>query len=307
MINQFIHDLEKRIPKGLTRKEFAKFIYIELGDYFYFDPKYSFGKSRDNKIFYDSIIAHPKYLNKCFENRLIICKSLAYICVYVFEYFGYKITTCIDSDEYHIYNQIEIDNLTYSMDLQLDLIRIKTRQKTKFFCSNFNGAKNYISDDEQYIIDLHINYISSDNNYTDTYIKNTLLASTKLADCYQKVNFIITYLLEDFKINGYIEMSSFHKKMLSKIKCTIYFADCSIRENETTIYILFLSFEYKRNHYIFYFDASKNRYIPISIGELEKAFSYGLRIESGKIYTLNKVLDKRNLYRHSFYLAKNRT
>lgn len=309
MTKSFIQELKSSIPEHLNRKQVAKFIYIYLGRHFGFDPKYSFGNSRENKLLYNSIISSPKNLNKYFETKYIICKSLSYICNYIFGYFGYKISSIGDDDNYHIFNRIEIEGIIYYLDLQLDLVNIKTGQKTKFFCSNFNNSKNYITEAEQYEIDIAINYISKTRPYTNDYIKESIDLAIANSTFLETAYSIFKNVLEKIYVNSYIEMSYFHRKVLKKCcennnSQIVYVADCSIKNNSVKKYIIFVSFKSKKENYIFYFDTDNQKYTLILQNELEAMISNGLRIEQGDICTSKKVLNKKNLFKHTFYLKE---
>ena len=123
--NKFLEN----IPQNLTQIEMARYIYIELGRYFFYDERYIISDSDEEKrkIFdrdIDDIV-----------NNKAVCTSLSRIYENLLDRVGIKSKTRLVKGERlgHGYTEIEIDGKKYRTDLIHDLMYIKTGFKTRHF------------------------------------------------------------------------------------------------------------------------------------------------------------------------------
>ncbi|MBQ3409244.1 MAG: hypothetical protein IJH12_08595 [Clostridia bacterium] len=156
-LNEYIEELrikieEKKSLKGsISDVEIIRFIYIDLGKKMNFDLGYTFGNSKQKKEIYGRPM-NEEQINKAYESRTIICKSLAYIVQKIMEEFGYKCTIITEPDEYgrirsgaHVYNRVTTpSDKTFTLDLEEDLEFIQSGSKTRYFGLTDHNTRNTV-------------------------------------------------------------------------------------------------------------------------------------------------------------------
>ncbi len=130
------------IPKGLNQIEVARFLYIELGRYFIYDPDAVSAQDIETrkKIAYRGIDE--------IKNNKVVCISLARIYTELLRRRGINAETVYipadpnaPNDIGHAYTKIEIDGKVGSLSLVNDLTNIKVGLKTEHFLTELTEEK----------------------------------------------------------------------------------------------------------------------------------------------------------------------
>ncbi len=126
--------LLKSIPEGLNQIETARFLYIELGKYFIYDPDVIAAQDKETR----KQIAY-RDINEITNNK-VVCISLSQIYTELLRRCGINAETVyipedpnIPNDIGHAYTQIEIEGKKGSIELIRDLTNIKVGLKTEYF------------------------------------------------------------------------------------------------------------------------------------------------------------------------------
>lgn len=292
-IDNYIETMKSLKSKFKNNFAYIKYVYIDLGKKFSFDPNYFFGNSKEKNKIYRKITKDLKKLNTYFTSEIIICKSLCYICEYIFNNLGFNTATLLDyNDGKHTYNSILIDGSLYFFDLQSDLKYIKANFKTRYFLYT-NDITFNISYDTN--IDNNIGYLQIEDLIEE--LKSQISYNSSLTDI---LNILIYDIYTRLKINGYIERN----RLFIKIATDIFYATkyknkfefCHCLNTTTGEYISFLSiFCSATSSIVFYFDSKKYKYIEISNSDVLSLLSSNLKIKSGGIFIGKKIVTKDNI------------
>ena len=134
--------LLKSIPKGLNQIEIARFLYIELGKYFIYDP---------DIIETQDIEMRKKIANRGIDeiiNNKVVCISLSKIYTELLRRCGINAETIYipadpndPRDIGHTFTQIDIGGKKGSLELIRDLTNIKVGFKTEYFLPEITEEK----------------------------------------------------------------------------------------------------------------------------------------------------------------------
>ncbi len=292
-IDKYIENMKNKKDEFRNNFEYIKYVYIDLGRKFSFDPNYFFGNSKEKNKIYKKIKKDVKTLNNYFISEIIICKSLCYICEYIFNHLGFDTATLLDyNDGKHTYNSILIDGSMYFFDLQSDLVYIKANFRTRYFLYNNNITFNAVDDNN---IDSNIGYSKIEDLIEDLKFKISYDSS---------LNDIIYTLIDEIyirlKISEYIERNKLFIKIATDIFHTTRYKNkfkfCHCINAKTGEYINLLSISYLSSlSIIFYYDNEKYKYIKISNIDLLSLLNNDLKIKSGGIFIGSKILTKDNI------------
>ena len=219
-LDYYISKLKHRLCSANETKLIMQ-IYIDLGLRLVFDEDFFFGGTKKKKELYFS--PHSiYYLDKFFESGKITCISSSYILNYILNKLNINSRVVTDTKDFrrykHVYNVIKEKNgKTYSIDLQDDIMNIRTHSRTWSFGLSLDGNSYVIDLNTQKNIHKSIGYVNDTNNYSDDYIyvlKNYL---SYYNDFNSKINFILENI--DIKKNdiNYFERRWMHEKMLRSL------------------------------------------------------------------------------------------
>lgn len=216
-IDKYIKNINDKLDKSNETKLIMQ-IYIDLGLRFKFDEDFFFGGTKKKKELYFAP-HNVSYLDNFFKSGKVTCISSAYILDYILKKFGIDSKVVADTKDFrrykHIYNVInEKSGKTYSIDLQDDIMNIRTHSITWSFGLSLDGNSYVVDLNSQKRIHKSIGYISDSNNYSDDYIyvlKNYL-------SYFNDLNSKIDFILENIDINkndiSYFERRWMHEKIL---------------------------------------------------------------------------------------------
>ena len=263
--------------------EKARYVYILLGNMLNFDSNFYFANEKNRTKIYKKLINNDKCLNKCLEEKNVICLSLAYLYKYILKFLN--ISSDLIEDDYrinykHVYNKIYLsDGRIVNADLQLDLTNIKFNYKTQYFTVNLLNFSQELEN-----IDRKIGYINDMKYYANeyNYLLHTIVDNLPLDE---KITFLLENLEPyDYKDVGYVD---FKWHILGKIKeffsykerDQILVNDLYYEQNNQRIYticiiglfpeplIYLYSFERKQFEHISFYDYSqmmKNNLKPVN-------------------------------------------
>ena len=219
-IDKYINNVNDKLDKSNETKLIMQ-IYIDLGLRLTFDEDFFFGGTKRKKELYFSP-HNISYLDNFFKSGKVTCVSSSYILDYILKKFGIDSRVVADTKDFrrykHVYNVIkEKSGKTYSIDLQDDIMNIRTHSRTWSFGLSLDGNSYVVALNHQKEIHKSIGYISNTNNYSDDYIyvlKNYL---SYFSDFNSKIYFILENIdYEKYDIN-YFERRWMHEKILREL------------------------------------------------------------------------------------------
>ena len=225
-LDKYVEEIkdELKIRNIEDELEIIKFVYLDLGKNFSFDIDYlPFGNNKTRNNIYKYHCRNIDDLNKCMDNKLVICKSVSYILEYVLSNFGINIKTLKDELDTrktpHVFNLIKTsDGRKFCVDLQKDMYNIQTHS----FTSNFGLKSIYntqlaINRSEQEKIDRKLGYITKDNYYSDDYLYLLHSIADSIDDFKTKAEFIIENIdIYPTKKMGYMDRQWHHVDVLKE-------------------------------------------------------------------------------------------
>lgn len=130
------------IPEGLNQIEIARFLYIELGKYFIYDPDVIFAQDVETR----KEIAY-RGINEITNNK-VVCISLSKIYTELLRRCGINAETVYipknptnPNSIGHAFTQIDIEGKKGSVELIRDLTNIKVGLKTEYFLPGITKEK----------------------------------------------------------------------------------------------------------------------------------------------------------------------
>lgn len=219
-IDEYVEQL-KEYTKDYTDIEKLRYVYLNLGKLMSFDTEFAYGTEKTKINMYNNITSDIKYLNKEFENGIIICKSLAYILKYILNKLDIKTDINIYYNECnnykHINNTVKIDEEIFIIDLQQDLKNIQIHSTTDYFLVDIY-EQQCISKNQLKKIDKKIGYITEENPYIEEYLYE-LKKSIENLELEEKVEKILTFLTNYIDTNsmGYYEIKRAYYSLLLTI------------------------------------------------------------------------------------------
>ena len=236
---------------------------------------------------YKSITRNPKDLNLYFKSGCIICKSLSYICEYIFISLGFLTNTLVEIDDIHTYNSIKIGENVYFMDLQLDLKRIQLNIAPKYLL--YSATQNMSNTCNSSILSLSLFY---NNDSLKKSLKDTKNARQVLRDVTQNI-------YPKFIFPGYIERTGVYKEILfdifsvSNLYTKLHF--CTCYDSTTKKYVSVISYDFISTIY-YIFDDSLYKYVYIDKENISNMLKSNLKILSGGIILNGKIITKNSKF-----------
>ena len=176
-LDKYVEKIKEYIKQNpnITEEKLIRYVYLDLGNKFSFDLKFAFGNSKTRQEMYNKSMGRNS-LESIIKSGLGNCKDISHVLKYVLREIGVNITTEIVDAPYtkcpHIYNIIsQKDGKVYSVDLQMDLEKIKSHSFTKRYGLALNESNPPILkrfDIEK--MDRELGYIDDEHYYADDYL-----------------------------------------------------------------------------------------------------------------------------------------
>lgn len=317
-IEKYMEKVQQYIDshENMTEDKIIRFVYLDLGKQFKFNPEYSpFGNDDiRTKIYRDGF----KYLNlnKAFDTKYIVCNSISRILTIVLRKFDIDCECRCEQDTItgddnpfvdplrllHMYNVINLkDGKVITLDLQEDIPFIKMRATTPNYGLAENRRKRVIPYEDTKWIDLDLGYITEDNFYIDDYYKELFSKVENIKNTYDELKYILENInpQEDNDGIGYCERLMFHVNVLES-----YFGKRVINFSREygSIKVLHLyrkvnnknqylnAFTYKEGNavHVFVYNVRKSCYKEIDYEKFMKALENGLQIHNCKVPSVEK-------------------
>lgn len=220
-MDEYIEKIKER-TKDYNDIEKLRYIYLDIGKIMSFDTEYIYGNNKKKSYIYNNIIYDKEKLDKDFEKRIVICKSLAYIMKYILNKVDIK--TEINVDYYedttykHVNNIVTLDEEKYIIDLQQDLKNIQIHSTTEYFLID-KFEYQTISKNQLKKIDEKIGYISDNNPYIEEYlyaIKKSLDENLKIEEKIEKILYLLNNYIDTNNM-GYYEIRSSYYSLVKSL------------------------------------------------------------------------------------------
>lgn len=220
-MDEYIEKIKER-TKDYNDIEKLRYIYLDIGKIMSFDTEYIYGNNKKKSYIYNNIIYDKERLDKDFEKRIVICKSLAYIMKYILNKVDIK--TEINVDYYedttykHVNNIVTLDEEKYIIDLQQDLKNIQIHSTTEYFLID-KFEYQTISKNQLKKIDEKIGYISDNNPYIEEYlytIKKSLDENLKIEEKIEKILYLLNNYIDTNNM-GYYEIRSSYYSLVKSL------------------------------------------------------------------------------------------
>ena len=215
-IDKYINYIRNKIDTSNETKLIMQ-IYIDLGLRFTFDEDFFFGGTKRKKELYFSP-HNISYLDNFFKSGKVTCVSSSYILDYILKKFGIDSRVVADTKDFrrykHVYNVIkEKSGKTYSIDIQDDIMNIRTHSRTWSFGLSLDGNSYVVDLNHQKEIHKSIGYISDTNNYSDDYMYLLKDYLSYFNSFNSKINFVLENIdFEKYDIN-YFERRWMHERI----------------------------------------------------------------------------------------------
>lgn len=299
---ELVEYLKKNMPffSGSEEKQEIKkalYIYIELGKIKAFDERYFFGNSETKKKMVKKARTGFKNMDELASKKKITCITLTKLYCDILKEFNidaYESQPTMEDD--HIYPIIRFKKGKNCIaDLQSDLTNIQTR-------SRLSGFKYYEDEKEnqefltKFLIEL--GYITKEEDYKDEKINNL---KQKLEGL--NVQELLEKILSDDDINsdnmdmGIVEINTFYRGVLKKLikedlDNKVHIFNCyRIKEGEKS-YTPCIFSEYKNNVRCYLFSKKYNRFILVTLEQMESLENQGLVLGAREKENGSKKLKK---------------
>lgn len=255
--------------------EKVRYVYIMLGKIMSFDTQFSYGNEKTRNNIYTMCHNDEKSLNSYFENKVGICKSIAYLFAYILKKMNICVKVIIEKEEdiiyQHVTNIVVLQNgIHLELDLQHDLKNIQVNMKTQHFG---NGE---IDEEQLKKIDKKIGYIKENSDYTENYFYMLQKALNNQVNFQEKIKFILSNVnvYADTKNMGYVERKHYYcyfimKFLTEKEKNKIDFIDCYQMKNGPKKYQLCVIVDIGNNNCeIYIYSDELHKFIKYSLEEI---------------------------------------
>lgn len=220
-IDEYIEKIKEK-TNNYTDIEKLRYIYLDLGKVMSFNTEFIYGSEREKISIYKNISNNIEELNKNFEEKKVICKSLAYIIKYILNKVDIKTEINIDYSESisykHVNNIVTLYDEKYIIDLQQDLKNIQIHSNTEYFLID-KFEYQTISKNQLKKIDEKIGYISDDNPYIEEYlytIKKSLDENLKIDEKIEKILYLLNNYINTNNM-GYYEIRSSYCSLVKSL------------------------------------------------------------------------------------------
>ena len=190
------------VPKGLSKLEIARYLYIKLGKSVGYDIDIAMDK---NEFFSLNNIKNVNNIWSCLANGKVSGVTLAKIYLYLCSIFDIECEIVYNNENGFCYNKIVIDENTYIVCLGRDIALIQAGFETKCFAS-FNNEKDidkkvgYIKREYN---DFLIDKILSSINYLSENVVYDILDKTQKILCVDTIKPVELSIIYSFIFNKY--------------------------------------------------------------------------------------------------------
>ncbi|MBR1802601.1 MAG: hypothetical protein IJ777_01330 [Clostridia bacterium] len=287
----------------ISEKQLVRHIYLDLGSRLSFDLEFYFGNSKTRQEIYKN--SGRRAIEKCMENEIAICKSMAYIVEYILNELGVNVIVVVaPGDERkcpHMYNIIQPqEGAPYIIDLQEDIRYIQSHSRTQNFgLSIKEGGNPVISFAELEAMDKEDGYISDENYYADDYLYFLRSQSELIEDLREKAKLIFENLEPYDNHQLQVADRTRHLEELIMQLFTIeeqekiHIIDCYYEEKDKKNYqnciAVYASKDADTD--IYQFSEKDQRFYKKTIDEFAKEVEKGLKHKQA-IWGLNRALKK---------------
>ena len=305
-IDKYINYIKNKIDKSNETKLIMQ-VYIDLGLRLTFDEDFFFGGTKKKKDLY--FAPHNiSYLDNLFKSGKVTCVSSAYILDYILKKLEIDSRVVADTKDFrrykHIYNVIkEKSGKTYSIDLQDDIMNVRTHSRTWSFGLSLAGDSYVVDLNHQKEIHKSIEYISNNNNYSDDYMYLLKDYLSYFSDFNNKIGFILENIdIAKHDIN-YFERRWMHERMIrylfneKELTTKLHSLELFKRSDNKKEYINAFYVKNKNNIDIYIYDIDNYKYNKYTLDDYV-IYAADNNIESrmnipGYRTARNKVLVKR--------------
>lgn len=299
-----IESLRQNMPQGLNEIETARYVYIELGKIKSFDIKHYYGNAETKRKIYRLAQETNHNTERVADKRTIICVSLSYLYRDVLKALGIKCGTLLDEEDpdKHVRPIVRLsDGSLLEADLQMDLHKIQTRCKTRYFRMADFGfyEKEQLSDEELKAIDRKIGYIQDDYKDKD-------LEQIRQETAHMNANERLKVILNDPRIfqnpdlKGYVEVQKYYYSVLNRVaneqwEGKIHMLDCYRKDaNQSRDYTLCVFSAEKDEACVYLYSFKEGRFISTSMEKMielqEKGLTIGRHERQNGVHLLKKYM-----------------
>lgn len=294
-LTQLMDYIQDNMPNSTDKLTIARYVYIELGKYFCFDPMYIVGNNEARNKIYGSISMTESYFDEMISEKLCICKSLAYIYEYIMRTFGINVLSILDGeDEVHVNNILYLNNKnTFLLNLQGDLQYIQTGSRTLAFGKKKEELYSTLNADTISNIDYLIGYTKAKGEYNN-FVKNFDISILQGLNLAEQIAIIFNHLYatHDFTNVGIVECQKYLNfiflNLLGNNAKNMHYAYCYHPNNKEAKYVFIISAKCSKCDCIYFLKDKK--YVQISNQQVKSMLIQNLKIRFGSIYMENKVV-----------------
>lgn len=288
-LSEYIEKIKeyKRQNPNITEEKLIRYVYLDLGQRFSFDLKFSFGNTKTKKSIYANS-RKEEDLNEAMESNIVICKSVSYILEYILKRLGVNIRTVVDADDGrkfpHMYNIVTPkEGEEYTIDLQEDMENIQSHSFTKNYGLSVKPNKPPVIrrfDIEQ--MDRELGFIDDEHYYADDYLYLLKSDIGYFTDFAEKVEFVLGNIdIHENKNIQYAERKWHHEKLLKELFSgrelnKIHMIDCYQEDGGERQYKNCIAVDVSGETEIYMYSVEENRYCKMSLQEFAKATQNGL-------------------------------
>lgn len=301
-LDKYVEKIKEYIGKNpnITEEKLIRYVYLDLGNKFSFDLKFAFGNSKTRQEMYNKSMGRNS-LESIIKSGSGNCKDISNILKYVLQELGVNATTEIADTPYtkcpHVYNIIsQKDGKVYSVDLQVDLEKIKSHSFTKRYGLALDESNPPILrrfDIEK--MDRELGYIDDEHYYADDYLYMLKSDIGYFSDYTEKIRFVLENIdiCENNNVK-YAERKWHHEDILRKVLSRqdlnkIQMLDCYTENNGEREYINYIAVNNKGKMEIYVYDNKEYAYKMMSLLEFAKKVKKGLVVLQN-VQGLNKEL-----------------
>lgn len=198
--------------------EKVRYIYLTLlSNNFSFDLKYHLSNKTGKKEIYNGCTYNYETIDRLFKNKVILCKSFAYLFEKVCSEFDLNVKTVSEMFKYgHVYNMVYLEGYKpFTVDPQADLKYVQTHSATRLFGVEEDTRLKIIPTDKIQEIDYKIGYIDENCNYSDVYLESLRVTVSDMP-LKEKFDYMLNAVNNIWNISElkYLERLSYYKRMV---------------------------------------------------------------------------------------------
>lgn len=227
--------------QNFSEEELIRWLYIELGRRFSFSREYRYAVTLEEKARIElqakDVVMRPRRVNNVDS---VICIDIEETMqMLLTDIFGIDSRVITDGSGPHVYLEVRTENYgRVKLDLQEDLVNIKSGRKTEHFGSEtYYNQRNYMTIPENRIkeIDKNLGYIGEDKKYMEDYLedyRDRIEQSDTIDEQVRKVFALLEHKFsERLKFMKYCERTELYKKVIEDMLPSIKVEHRTFRNN----------------------------------------------------------------------------